>query len=109
MSHSGDLLSLGGGVSTEASFEAVVWGYHKKQVDKYVAQVEAEIATLGAEREQALAQIQALAGQVEHLRAELAYLRPRITVPQRVSFRHLGPYVEQLLTVAEQQAEAIRT
>ena len=57
MSQRGELFVLAEGVSTEASFEVAVRGYHKKQVDKYVAQVEAEIATLSAEREQALAQI----------------------------------------------------
>lgn len=109
MSHSGDILSLGQGGATEASFEAVLWGFDKKQVNKYVAQVEAEIAALEEEREQAHAQVQALTAQVEHLRAELARLARRPVAPDRVSFRHLGPYVERLLTTAEEQAEAIRT
>lgn len=108
MSHGGEILALGQGSGTEASFEVVLWGYDKKQVNGYVAQVEAEIAALDEERGQAYTQVQALAGQVEHLREELGRLHQRPAALDRVSFRHLGPYVEQLLTVAEEQAHAIR-
>src|SRR5690554_3180221 len=108
MSHSGDILALGQGGATEASFDTALWGYRRPHVDAYVAQAESMIAALEEEREQAYAQIRALTAQVKHLRTELERLARRPPVPDRVSFRHLGPYVEQILTMAEEQAELIR-
>src|SRR5262245_1041508 len=108
MSHGGDLFALGEGVATESSFEVAFRGYDRHQVDKYVTQVEAEIAALAAEREQAYHQIQALAGTVEQLQLELTNLRHRAATTGPVSFRHLGARVEQIMTLAEEQAEAIR-
>jgi cell division septum initiation protein DivIVA len=103
MSHGGDLFALGDGVASEPSFDVSFKGYDKRQVDRYVTQVESELATLAAERDQAIAQMQALAGQVQQLQVELSDLSRR-AVPSRVSFRHLGGRVEQILTMAEEQA-----
>lgn len=106
MSHGGDLFALGDGVASEPSFDVSFKGYDKRQVDRYVTQVESEVATLAAERDQAIAQMQALAGQVQQLQVELSDLTRR-AVPSRVSFRHLGGRVEQILTMAEEQAADI--
>src|SRR5262245_405606 len=106
MSHGGDLFALGDGVASEPSFDVSFKGYDKRQVDRYVTQVESELATLAAERDQAIAQMQALAGQVQQLQVELTDLTRR-AVPSRVSFRHLGGRVEQILSMAEEQAADI--
>src|SRR5262245_55568672 len=106
MSHGGDLFALGDGVASEPSFDVAFKGYDKRQVDRYVTQVESELATLAAERDQAIAQMQALAGQVQQLQVELTDLTRR-AVPWRVSFRHLGGRVEQILSMAEEQAADI--
>jgi cell division septum initiation protein DivIVA len=108
MSHGPDLFALSDSVPTEPSFELALRGYDKKQVDRYVATVEAEVVTLATEREQAYAQVQALSGQLQQLRVELANMRHRTGTAGRLSFRHLGPRVEQILALAEEQAEAIR-
>ena len=108
MSPGGDLFALSGGVATEPSFEIAIRGYDRKQVNQYVTNVEAEVAALAAEREQAYAQIQALAAQVEQLELELNDLRHRVASTGPTSFRHLGPRVEQILALAEDQAEAIK-
>ncbi len=60
MSHGGEIFGLGGDAATEPSFETALRGYEKKQVERYVARAENEIAALSAEREQAYAQIQAI-------------------------------------------------
>lgn len=107
MSHGEELFALGGDVTTEPSFESALRGYEKRQVDRYVARAEHEIATLTAEREQAYTQIHKLAGQVEHLQRDLAQVRKQAAVVDRASFKHLGPRVEQILALAEEQADAI--
>src|SRR5436189_127560 len=108
MAHGGEMFSLGEGGASEPGFDLALRGYARGQVDRYVAQLEAEIAALTAEREEAYAQIQALATQVHHLQQEMTQLRHQTAADASVSFRHLGPRVEQILTLAEEQAEAIR-
>ncbi len=90
MSHGGDIFALGEGVASEPSFDVALRGYDKRQVDRYVTQVESDIANLAAERDQTFAQLQALAGQVQQLQTELADAHRR-AVPSRVSFRHRAP------------------
>src|SRR6185503_4351280 len=107
MSH-GELLGLGGGVRSEPDFDTAIRGYLKPQVDKWVDNAANDIAVLTAERDEAFIQIQALAAQVQELQMELADLRRNTTHVGQVSFRHLGPRVEQILALAEDQAEAIR-
>src|SRR3954453_13552490 len=107
MSHGGEIFGLGADAASEPSFETALRGYEKKQVERYVARAENEIAALAAEREQAYSQIQAMAGQIDRLQQEAAQARRQTGVGTEVSFRHLGPRVEQILALAEEQAEAI--
>jgi chromosome segregation ATPase len=106
MSNGGELSVLSDR-STQPSFEASLRGYDKRQVDQYVSQAGSEIATLAAEREQAVHHIQDLVARMQRLEAELTELRQRPTRVDRASFRHLGPMVDQILALAEKQAEAI--
>ncbi|HKT03211.1 MAG TPA: Laminin subunit beta-1, partial [Rugosimonospora sp.] len=109
MSQGGDLFALSDGAASQPNFEIVFRGYHKEQVDKYVSLLEAENEALAAERENAFDQTQAMAAQVHQLQLEIAEVRRRgNTRIEEVSFRHLGPRVEHILTLAEEQAEAIR-
>src|SRR5690348_15238304 len=109
MSHGGDLFALGEGVPSEPSFEIAFRGYQREQVDKYVSMLEAENDTLAAERENAYDQVQAMAAQVQQLRLEIDEVRRRGNSRiDEVSFRHLGPRVEHILALAEEQADAIR-
>ena len=57
MSHGGEIFGLGGDAATEPSFETALRGYEKKQVERYVARAENEIAALAGEREQAYAEV----------------------------------------------------
>src|SRR5918911_5389294 len=108
MSHGAEIFGLGGDAASEPNFETALRGYEKKQVERYVARAENEIAALAGEREQAYAQIQAMAQQIERLQQEAAQARRQPGLGPDVSFRHLGPRVEQILALAEEQAEAIR-
>lgn len=94
-------------LSSRPSFEVVLRGYDRRQVDLFVEQVEKEISTLAIERERALGQIQDLTTQLQQLQAELTELRQRPAKVDRASFRDLGPMVDQILALAEKQAEAI--
>src|SRR5262245_1656362 len=92
----------------EPSFELALRGYEKRQVDRYVQQVEAEIAALAAEREETYAQIGMLNQHVAQLQAEVANARRFAAPGDANSYRHLGPKVEQILALAEDQAADIR-
>src|SRR5262245_19442469 len=108
MSHGGELFALGQDVVADPGFDVALRGYERRQVDRYVTQVEAEVAALAGERDEAYRQAQALAGQVHDLQNQMAQLRHHTAADASVSFRHLGPRVEQILALAEEQAEAIR-
>src|SRR5256886_10492715 len=114
MAHGGDLFALGDGVSSEPNFEIAFRGYDKTQVDKYLRVLEAENATLATERDEAYGQLQALAAQVQQLQVELVEARKRTSssttvVTTNVSFRHLGPRVEQLPAMAEDPPESTKS
>src|SRR6185437_7630940 len=66
------------------------------------------VAALSGERDEAYAQVQALAAQVHEAQSQLLQLRRQTATDASISFRHLGPRVEQILALAEEQAEAIR-
>src|SRR2546423_444328 len=112
MAHGGDLFALGNGVPSEQNFEIAFRGYKQDQVDNFVRLLETDLTTVSAERDEAYAQLQALTAQVHQLQLEVVEARQRITGPTtittNVSFRHLGDRVTQILTLAEEQAEAIR-
>src|SRR5262245_56657648 len=109
MVHGGDLFGLGEGIASEPGFETAFHGYKREQVDKYVHQIEAEIAALAAERENAYDQVQALSAQVHQLSLEMAELRRRSnTRIDEASFEHLGGRVGQILSLAEEEAKSIR-
>src|SRR5690242_13185005 len=108
MSHGGEIFGLGGDAASEPSFETALRGYNQKQVERYVARAENEIAALAAEREQAYQQIQSLAGQVDRLQQEATQARRQPAIGTEVSFRHLGPKVESILATAEDVANDIK-
>src|SRR6266508_1122037 len=106
MSHGGELFASAD-ITSRPGFELVRRGYDKPQVDQYVSQVGSMISRLAGERELALSQIQDMAAQLQRLQAEVNELRKRPVQVDRASFRHLGAMVDQILALAEKQAEAI--
>ena len=69
MSQGVDLLAFGGNGPNEPNFETVLRGYDKRQVDKYLKQIDLEIAALAGERDEAYAQIHALNQHVQQIAA----------------------------------------
>ena len=96
------------GAPSEPTFEVALRGYEKRQVDRYVQQVEAEVAALTAERQELYAQINVLNHHVQQLQHEVANARRLASTPGDVSYRHLGARAEQILALAEEQAAEIR-
>ena len=97
------------GAPTEPTFELALRGYEKRQVDRYVQQVEAEVAALTAEREELYAQINVLNQHVQQMQQEVANARRLMTTPgEGLTYRHLGARAEQILALAEEQAAEIR-
>src|SRR5262245_6627397 len=91
-----------------SSFEGAIFGYDKRQVDRYIQQVESEIAALAAERDEAYGQITLLNQHLAQAQQELLALRRYATPVDPSSYRHLGPKVEQILALAEEQAAELR-
>src|SRR5262245_17805681 len=107
MSQGVDLLGLTGGGPNEPNFETVLRGYDRRQVDKYLKQIELEIAALAGERDEAYAQLNVLNQHLQQMQHELASARRFVATGDSVTYRHLGPRVEQILSLAEEQADAI--
>ncbi|RBJ04330.1 hypothetical protein DRA43_14085, partial [Micromonospora provocatoris] len=94
-------------LSARPRFDPALRGYDKRQVDRYVEQVDAEVSALTAARDRAYAQVRDLTAQVQRAQAEAVELRDRPTAVDRASFRDLGPMVDQILDLAEKQAGQI--
>src|SRR3954447_9214666 len=96
------------GSTSVSTFETALRGYEKRQVDKYVLQVESEVAALAAEREELYQQIAVMNQHLAQLQGELAHVRRGSGPGDSPSYRHLGPKVEQILALAEDQAVELR-
>ena len=95
-------------VTTMPSFRVAFRGYDAREVDRYAHHVEAEIEAAAAIQRDLAADVRSLTDQLAKAHEELSTLRRRPTVDDTVSFRHLGPRVEQILAGAHAEAEAIR-
>src|SRR5687768_11434280 len=101
------IFTLSAGSSNESTFDVALRGYDRRQVERFVAQVESQLVALATHRDEALAQVHGLATQVQQLSTEMAELRRR-TVADRPSYSHLGARAEQILTLVEEEAAAIK-
>src|SRR3954452_20296947 len=103
MANGAELYTLTNGIDSGPTFETAMRGYERRQVDRYVNQAEGEIVALAGERDEAFDQLRLLTEQVHQLQQELIVARSATAPPVQadVSFRHLGPRVEQILGLAE--------
>ncbi len=108
MAHATNTIGLTPPMATESTFSIVFRGYNKREVDQYTRLSEADIAAAQAERQELQARVRGLSDQLRDTNAELVELRRRPQLDSKVTFRHLGLKVEQILAEAEEQAEAIR-
>ena len=108
MARENNALSVSTSLTTEPTFTTVFRGYHKREVDQYAHLVESHLAASVAERQEMHARIRGLTDELQRVHTEVVELRRRPVLDDKVTFRHLGPRVEQILIEAEEQADAIR-
>lgn len=99
--------ALRDGAASRPGFDLALRGYDRRQVDLYVSRRDSEIGTLVADQQRARGRSQHLAGELEQVQAELTELRLRPPQLDRATFRDLGPTVDQILALAEHQAQTI--
>jgi cell division septum initiation protein DivIVA len=93
---------------TMPSFRLAFRGYDPREVDRYAYHVEAEIEAAAAAHQDLVANVRSLSDQLDRAQEELVTLRRRPAVDDVISFRHLGPRVEQILAEAHAEADSIR-
>src|SRR5690606_38927300 len=95
-------------LATEPTVTTTFRGYNRREVDQYASLLESHVAASVAERQELQARVRALTDELHKAHAELVELRRRPSPSDKVTFRHLGMRVEQILAEAEQQAEEMR-
>ena len=101
-------LRLASPLETEPAFTLTFRGYNKREVDQYAHITETQLNAAVAERNDLVSRVRTLTDQLHQAHGELVDLRRRPSVDAKLSFRHLGPRIEQILAEAEQQADAVR-
>ena len=84
-------------------FELSLRGYHRAQVDRYVATLQMRLTTVETELASARYREQQLAGRVERLNTEL-----RQCTCGDESSKAVGGRIQQMIELAEQEADALR-
>jgi hypothetical protein len=101
-------LRLASPLETEPTFSTTLRGYNRREVDHYAHIAETQLHAAIGQRDELAARIRTVTDQLHQAHSELVELRRRPKLDDKVSFRHLGPRVEQILAEAELQAEAVR-
>jgi cell division septum initiation protein DivIVA len=108
VSRHGKISTLTEGLATERNFDITLRGYHRQEVDRYVGLLEDQVAALTAERQETEHQLSTLGSQLHQVQMELLEVRRQPRIDGKITFRHLGPRAEQILLLAEEQAQAIK-
>lgn len=87
----------------ENGFELSLRGYHRAQVDRYIATLQMRLTTVETELASARYREQQLAGRVERLNTEL-----RQCTCHDESSKVVGGRIHQMIELAEQEADALR-
>ena len=87
----------------ENGFELSLRGYHRAQVDRYVATLQMRLTTVETELASARYREQQLAGRVERLNTDL-----RQCTCGDESSKAVGGRIQQMIELAEQEADALR-
>jgi DivIVA domain-containing protein len=105
-----DLLTIDESAVAEASFDVSLRGYDRQQVDAFVARTDKDVRELERRAAAAEQRVTELTDELAEARAELERNRRWVrSTDGRPTYAALGRRVEQILTLAEQQAEDIRT
>lgn len=87
----------------ENGFELSLRGYHRAQVDRYIATLQMRLTTVETELASARYREQQLAGRVERLNTEL-----RQCTCRDENSKVVGGRIQQMIELAEQEADALR-
>jgi cell division septum initiation protein DivIVA len=91
----------------DSGFETALRGYDRGQVATYVSRVEAALTELAVGQAKAQDRVRELTGLVGQLRADLLAQRRRDAPDQLPAPQRLGARLEQILALAEQEAEQL--
>lgn len=92
----------------EDSFDIVMRGYNRQQVDEYLTRTKQQIQGLEQRLAQAMNESQEARRQAEQLRRELADTKRQLD-GQEPSYDELGDRLSQILKLADQEAASKRT
>lgn len=90
------------------TFDLALRGYDKRQVDEYLDRLEHDLSVAQGDRDAASARIALTEKRLDELENELQAARAQLTEGDRPTYKGLGKRVEQLLTIAEEEAERLR-
>ncbi|MGH3427547.1 MAG: DivIVA domain-containing protein, partial [Terriglobales bacterium] len=93
--------------ASQPTFDQVMRGYDRKQVDRFVAVIEAELTALAKHRDELFNQNEALNARLRGIESNISSKRPP-TVVENPSYRHLGSRVEQILTLLDDEVLEVR-
>jgi len=90
------------------TFDLALRGYDRRQVDEYLDRVEHDLSVAQADRDAASTRIALLEKRLDELENELQAARHQLAEGARPTYAGLGRRVEQLLSIAEEEAERLR-
>lgn len=90
------------------TFDLALRGYDRRQVDEYLDRLEHDLSVAQGDRDAASARIALTEKRLGELESELAATRAQVTEGDHPTYAGLGKRVQQLLTIAEEEAERLR-
>ncbi len=93
--------------ASQPTFDQVMRGYDRKQVDRFVAVIEAELTALAKHRDDLFSQNESLNSKLRKLEREPGH-KPAPLAAEDLSYRHLGQRVEQILALLDDEVADAR-
>jgi len=90
------------------TFDLALRGYDRRQVDEYLDRLEHDLSVAQGDRDAASARIALTEKRLDELEAELQAARTELTESNHPTYAGLGKRVEQLLSIAEEEAARLR-
>lgn len=90
------------------TFDLTLRGYDRRQVDEYLDRLEHDLSVAQADRDAAAARIALTEKRLNELEHELQAARAQLTESSHPTYAGLGKRVEQLLSIAEEEADRLR-
>ncbi|MGB9378380.1 MAG: DivIVA domain-containing protein, partial [Mycobacteriales bacterium] len=92
----------------QPTFDVALRGYDRRQVDEYLDRIEHDLSIVQAERDAAAVRMAATEKRMNELETQLREARHELEESGRPTYAGLGKKVEQLLTIAEEEADRLR-